>query len=53
MRKVLLKRIPRRTDKTLQRKVLYRWARTMTTKYSTPKDIPVVSAKEYISSISN
>jgi len=49
MQKILLRRVPKRTDPRKQYKVMQKWASLIALKYSAIDDIPAISAKKYVS----
>ena len=49
MQKVLLKRIPKKTDKKEQKKTMQEWATAITAMYPQTDTIPVVSVKKFLS----
>lgn len=46
MAKILLKRVPKKTDKASQQRVMKEWSATIVEKYSAGRSIPICSANE-------
>lgn len=48
MQKILLKKVPKRTNHRKQCRTMQKWASLLALKYSAADDIPVISAKKYV-----
>lgn len=53
MPKVLLKRIPKKTDRKKQSETMQQWAQALTSKYPPTDGIPAISAKKHKSQTSS
>lgn len=47
MAKILLKRIPKKTDKSNQQKAMRVWSATIVETYSKEQSIPIIDASKY------
>ena len=47
MARILLRRVPKRTDKTSQQKAMKVWASVIVEEYAHRKNVPIIAASEY------